>query len=261
MLPATGSTRIAARPSPYCATAAATASMSLYGQHDRVGGDARRNPRGRGDAERHQPRAAAREERVDVAVVVAGELDHAVSARRGAREANGAHRGLGARRDEAHHLDRGHGVDDLGGQVDLSLGRRPERRAPGERLGHRRERDGVGVAEEQRAPRHHPVDVSVAVDVLDEGALAAAHEERLLEADAAHGPHRRVDAARDQALRSVVEGGTDQSHRARSFAQYVKTRSAPARLIATSDSSAAACSSRWPAAAAAFTIAYSPETL
>ena len=31
MLPATGSTRIAARPSPYCTTAAATASTSLKG--------------------------------------------------------------------------------------------------------------------------------------------------------------------------------------------------------------------------------------
>ena len=142
MLPATGSTRIAARPSPYCATAAATASTSLYGQHDRVGGDARRDARCRGDPERHQPRAAAREQRVDVAVVVAGELDHPVAARRGAREPDGAHRGLGARRDEAHHLDRGHGVDDLGGQVDLSLGRRAERRASGERLRHRRERAG-----------------------------------------------------------------------------------------------------------------------
>ena len=102
----------------------------VVGQHDRVGGDARRNARGRRDAERHQPRAAAREQRVDVAVVVAGELDHAVAPRRGAREANGAHRRLGAGRDEPHHLDRGHGVDDLGGEVDLSLGRRAERRAP-----------------------------------------------------------------------------------------------------------------------------------
>jgi hypothetical protein len=31
MFPGTGSTRIAARPSPYCATAAAIASTSLYG--------------------------------------------------------------------------------------------------------------------------------------------------------------------------------------------------------------------------------------
>src|SRR3954453_6527225 len=91
--------------------------------------------------------------------------------------------------------------------------------------------------------------------------LAPPHEQRRVPADAAHGPHRRVDAPGDEALSAVEEIRSDQSHRARSFAQYVKTRSAPARLIATRDSSAAASSSRWPAAAAALIIAYSPETL
>ena len=45
------------------------------------------------------------------------------------------------------------------------------------------------------------------------------------------------------------------------FVQYEMTKSAPARLIAVSDSSAACRSSRRPRAAAALTIAYSPETL
>ena len=48
---------------------------------------------------------------------------------------------------------------------------------------------------------------------------------------------------------------------ASSFVQYETTRSAPARLIAVSDSSAAARSSSQPCRAPAFTIAYSPETL
>ena len=143
-------------------------------QHDRVGGDARGDARRRRDPERHQARAAAREQRVDVAVVVARELDQPVAARRRAREPDGAHRRLGARRDEPHHLDRRHRVDDLGGEVDLALGRRAERRAPRERLRDRRQRGRVGVAEEQRPPGEHPVDVLVAVDVLDERAVAAA---------------------------------------------------------------------------------------
>ena len=53
---------------------------------DRVGGDAGRDA-GRGrDAERGEPRAGAREELVGVAVVAAGELDHAVAPREPARE-------------------------------------------------------------------------------------------------------------------------------------------------------------------------------
>ena len=51
------------------------------------------------------------------------------------------------------------------------------------------------------APRHHPVDVAAAVDVLDLRARAAAHEHRLVEADRAHRANRRVDAAGDQLTR------------------------------------------------------------
>jgi hypothetical protein len=51
------------------------------------------------------------------------------------------------------------------------------------------------------------------------------------------------------------------NQRASSFVQYETTRSAPARTIAVSDSSAASRSSSHPFAPAAFSIAYSPETL
>jgi hypothetical protein len=51
------------------------------------------------------------------------------------------------------------------------------------------------------------------------------------------------------------------SQRASSFVQYETTRSAPARTIAVRDSSAAWRSSSHPRAAAALSIAYSPETL
>ena len=61
----------------------------------------------------------------------------------------------------------------------------------------------VGVSEQERAPGHHPVDVAVAVDILDVRALAAAHEERLVEPDGAHRAHRRVDAAGNQLERAA----------------------------------------------------------
>src|SRR5581483_7022586 len=104
--------------------------------------------------------------------------------------------------------------------------------------------------------------VPAAADVLDLGPLAPRHEDRLVEPDRAHRPDRRVDAAGDQLERAPVEiRARRQSHAARSFVQYERTMSAPARLIAVSDSIAAVRSSSQPRSAAARTMAYSPETL
>src|SRR2546430_2929453 len=55
-------------------------------------------------------------------------------------------------------LDRRDGVDNLLREVDLTLGRRPEARAVERCLADRLDRLGVGVAEDQRPPRLHPVE-------------------------------------------------------------------------------------------------------
>src|SRR5581483_11661346 len=121
---------------------------------------------------------------------------------------------------------------------------------------------GIGVTEDQRPPGHDPVDVAAPVHVLDPRALATANEDGLVEPDRAHRTHRGVDAARGQRRGAPPElGARRQSHEARSRAQYVIRTSAPARLIAVSDSSAACLSSSQPRAAAALIIPYSPETL
>ena len=111
---------VAQRPPP------ATASTSLYGQTIVSAVDRRRHAGRRRDAERREPGARAREQRVGVAVVAAGELEDAVALREAAREPQRAHRRLGARRDEPHLLDRRHRVGDLRGELDLRLGRRAE---------------------------------------------------------------------------------------------------------------------------------------
>ena len=78
-------------------------------------------------------------------------------------------------------LDRRHRVDDLRGELDLALGRRAEARPVERRLAHRLDRLGVGVAEDQRPPRLHPVEQPPAVGRLEVRALAARDEERLVE--------------------------------------------------------------------------------
>ena len=182
--------------------------------HDRVGGDAGRHAGGRGYAERHHTGAGTREEGVDVTVVAAGELDHAVAAGHGPCEPERAHRRFGTRAHEPHHLDGRHSVDDLGCELDLGLGRRAERRASIDRVVDRRRRLGVRVAEDQRAPGLHPVHVAVAVDVLDDGALAPAHEDRLVHSHRPHRTHGRVDASGEEVRRTAPEiGALGQRHR------------------------------------------------
>ena len=51
---------------------------------------------------------ACDQQAIDVAVIAAGELDDDIAAGEAARQANGAHRRLGAGADHAHHLDRRH---------------------------------------------------------------------------------------------------------------------------------------------------------
>jgi hypothetical protein len=155
-----------------------------------------------------------------VPVVAAGELEDAVAAREPARQPDRAHRRLGARRDEPHLLDRRNGVHELLGKLYLPIGRGPERRPVAGRVHDRVDRLRVGVPEDQRPPGHDPVDVAVAVLVLEVCALTAADEQRLVETDGSHRPHRRVDAAGDHLQRAAVEvRSSAQSHVARSLVQ------------------------------------------
>ena len=82
------------------------------------------------DAEGRHPGARLGEKRVGVAVVAAGETHERLAARRRAGQPQRAHRGFRARGDQPHLLDGRHRVDDLGGELDLALGRRAEGRAP-----------------------------------------------------------------------------------------------------------------------------------
>ena len=184
--------------------------MALDGSGDRVkvvegaddsvfggsGGYARagRDPEGR------KPRARAREERVRVAVVTAGELQDAVASGESASKPDGAHRGLRPGGDQPHELDGGNRVHDLLGELDLSLRRGAERRAFGRRRLDRRDDLRVGVAEDERPPGHDPIEVAAPIGVLEVGPRSAPDEERLLEPDRTHGANRRVDPAGDNRL-------------------------------------------------------------
>ena len=80
----------------------------VVGRDERVARGPRRDAGRAGDAEGGHAAAGAGQKRVAVAVVAALELDDEAAPREPAREAHGAHDGLGARRHHARLLGAGH---------------------------------------------------------------------------------------------------------------------------------------------------------
>ena len=111
-------------------------------------------------------------------MVAALELHELVAAGGAARQPDRAHRRLGARGDQAHHVDAGDGLDETFGELDLELRgcaeRRPTRCGGRSCLHDLRPR----VSEQQRSPRLDVVHVADAVDVGQERALAVIDETR-----------------------------------------------------------------------------------
>ena len=108
MLPTTGSTITAAIWSPCSRNALSTAAIELYGSAMVVSANALRDARGIGDAERRHARSGLHQQRIDVAVVAAFELDGQVAPGEAARQAERAHGGFGAGIHQPHHLDGRH---------------------------------------------------------------------------------------------------------------------------------------------------------
>ena len=114
-----------------------------------------------------------------MAVVGAGELHDEVLAGDRAREPDRAHRGLGARRGHAHHLDGRHARGDLGREVDLGRRRRAVARPAGCGALRPPSRSPGGRGRGSAAPTSRRSRRSGAVDVDQLGALAALDEDRV----------------------------------------------------------------------------------
>src|SRR5207237_6504668 len=123
---------------------------------------------------------------------------------RTAREPDRSHRSLGSGRGEPDHLDTGHAANHLRRELDLRLCGSTVARTPGggrsDRLDHLRMR----VPQDQRSPRADIVEVPVAVDVDELGAVARLEEDRV-PAHRPHCAHRAVHATRYQPARAIEE--------------------------------------------------------
>ena len=185
-MPLIGSRMTAATLSASASRNVRSASRVVVGQ-DRRGGCDRLGDAGAGRrAEGGEAAAALHEQVVGAAVVAALELHHDVLAGEAAGRAEGPHHGLGAARDEPHHLDRREEPVDLLGDGRLLGGRRAVGGAPGGGLLDRLHDRRVGVAHDHRAPAADVVDVAGAVGAVEVRALGAIDEDRRA-ADGAEG--------------------------------------------------------------------------
>ena len=132
-----------------------TASASLYGSTTVSAADAPVTPGVSGRPSVATPGPGRDQQRVDVAVVAAGELHHERPAGVAAGQAERGHRGLGAGVDQPDLLDRGP-RDDLRGQLDLAGRGRAERRPARQRRRHRRRPRPGARARGSSAPRSRP---------------------------------------------------------------------------------------------------------
>ena len=174
-------------------------------ERERVGRAAGRHSRRRRRAVRQGPAARFHQQAVDVAVVAAGELHDAVAARKTTGHAERAHRGFGPRADHPHLFDRGDRLDDHLGQFRLRFGRRAEARPLGEGRFDGSDDLGMGVPQDQRAPRADVIDQAITVDVDEVRPLASLDEEGFAP-DRAERAGGAVHPARDHALRPFKIG-------------------------------------------------------
>ena len=174
MLPTTGSTITAAISVAALGERRLDRGDRVERQRDGGFGESLRDAGGVGDPQRRHAGAGLHQQRIDVAVIAAFELDGEIAAGEAARQAQRAHGRFGAGVHQPHHFHRGHGLRDQLGQFDFALGGRAEAGAGFEHLAQRVDHRRRAMAQQQRSPGADVIDVRVAVDVEDARALAAA---------------------------------------------------------------------------------------
>ena len=169
----------------------------IVGSDQRVLDDVLRHTSARCLTKGSQPRACRDEEGIGMAVVAALELDDLISPREATCQTDGTHRRLRPRVHHAHTLYRG---EELRANklchLDLTGITSPVARTLLQLTADSLLDGRVSVPEEQGPPGADVVDVFIAIDVKDVGALAVIDIEGG-EAYRAEGTHRAIDSAGD----------------------------------------------------------------
>src|SRR4029079_6148283 len=132
-------------------------------------------------------------------VIVARHFDNHLAAGETTGETDRAHRGFRTRVHQAQHLDRRDGRDDQLGQLVFSGGRRAEAERSIDGVVNRRDDLRMLMAKDHWPPGADVVDVAVAIDVEEIGAVGAL-EDDWFAADPTEGPRGTVHAAGHELL-------------------------------------------------------------
>ena len=157
-----------------------------------------------GHAEGEGAGAGLDQQGVGVAMVAALELDNAVAPGKAPRQADGAHGGLGARVDHAHHVHRRHQLAEQIGHAGLDFRGRTEAESLCRHFPDRTDHVGMCMTGNHRSPRADVIDVALVIDIEQPGPFTAAEEYRVA-TDPFEGAHRRVDATGNMPAGSLVK--------------------------------------------------------
>ena len=163
---------------------------------ERVGSGAGSDASGVRVTLRECARARLHEERVDVTVVAAGELNNLMTTREAARETDGGHRGFGAAVGHADLLHRRETSEQELGHLDLERIRRAEARSAVEGIADGVADLGVVMAMDGRPPGQDEVDEFLAIGRGQASAIGRLGKERRA-TDRTEGADRGIDATRD----------------------------------------------------------------
>src|SRR5215510_3248089 len=133
-------------------------------------------------------------------MIAAGKFHNHVAPGKPPRQANGRHRRLSAGVHHAHHVHSGKRLDDQLCQAYLPFGRRPKGTAIGSGLLYGRHDLRMRVAEDERSPGAHVVDIDITIDIIDACSGSTLNEGRL-QIYRLKGSHRTVYTARNELLR------------------------------------------------------------
>ena len=137
-----------------------------------------RYPDSIGDGECRHSRAGLHQQRIDMPVIAALELERQVAAGESAGDAKSAHRRLGAGIHQANQFHARLGSADKLGELDFAFRRRSETGADLEYSLQRVDHRLRAMAEKQRSPGTDVVDIAVPIDVDQPRSFASGDESR-----------------------------------------------------------------------------------
>ena len=138
-----------------------------------------------------------------MAVIAAGELNDLVPSCGGARQSQGAHGRFRTGVDQANLVHTRHGGDDQFCKPGFGEGRSPEAGALLHRFGCASNNFRICMAENERSPAQHVIDVGIAIDIRHLAAGARFKEDRR-SANGSKCAHRRINSTGDE-ITCVIE--------------------------------------------------------